>query len=419
MSKEEYIAAIDIGSSNVSAVIAQMIPEEKPRIVGVGKSSTQGLRKGVIVDLEEVTQSIKSSVEQAERMAGTRIEEVYASVGGSHLSCAATKGVIAVGKADGEVTEEDVERAIEASQAINVPHNYEIIHIIPQSFNLDNQTGIKEPVGMNGVRLEMRGIIVIAFSPHLRNISKCLNNAGIDLTGFVASPLASAKSVLNKRQKELGVALIDIGGGTTSLAVYEERELIYLSVLPVGAGHITNDVAIGMRTSIDVAEDVKIRYGSALPGEIGKGEQINLAEINSEEEGSISRKHISEIIEARTEEIFQMAEKELKKINRSALLPAGAVLTGGGSCLHGMVDLAKDNLKLPAQVGFPMELSGLIDKVDDPTFAVSVGLIMWAAEEDRGRGSSGGDFLEKFKDFKNFDKVKDVKKWFKGFLPGS
>ncbi|MFO7807239.1 MAG: cell division protein FtsA [Candidatus Moraniibacteriota bacterium] len=416
MAKENYIVSLDIGSSGVNTVISQIIPEEKPRVIGVGRSSSAGLRRGVIVDLEEVSQSIKSSVEQAERMAGINVEDVYVSIGGSHLFCNPTKGVIAVGKADGEVTEEDVERVMDASQAINVPHNYEILHVIPQSFNLDNQGGIKEPIGMSGVRLEMRGIIVMAFAPHLQNISKCLNNIGFEINGFVASPLASAKAVLNKRQKELGVVLVDIGGGTTSMAVYEERELIYLSVLPVGAGHITNDVAIGMRTSVDVAEKVKIKYGSAIPSEISKGDQINLSEIDSEEEGNVSRKHISEIIEARTEEIFQMVEKELKKINRSALLPAGAVLTGGGSCLHGMVDLAKDNLKLPAQVGFPAELSGLIDKVDDPTFSVSVGIILWALEEDRQSGSKNTSGV--FTNFKDFDKMKDVKKWFKGFLPG-
>lgn len=422
MTKGKYITAIDLGSANISTVISQIIPDEKPRIIGVGKAPSSGLRRGVIVDLEEVTASIKNSLEQAERMAGIKVEEAFVSVGGSHLSCNITQGVIAVGRADGEVTEDDVERVVEASQAINIPHNYEILHTIPKSFNLDNQSGIKEPVGMSGVRLEMKGVIVTAFASYLKNISKCLNDVGVDLQGFVASPLAASKAALNKRQKELGVVLVDIGGGTTSLAVYEERELIYLSVLPVGGGHITNDAAIGMRTSVDVAEQVKLKYGSALPGEIGKREQINLAEINPEEEGSVSRKHICEIMEARAEEIFQMVERELKKINRSALLPAGAVLTGGGACLHGMVDLSKENLKLPAQVGFPRELSGLVDKVDDPSFSVAVGVILWVLEEGGEDNyskvsESGFGFMDKIKKSFSSNKTKALKKWLEGFLP--
>lgn len=422
MSKQDYIVALDIGSTNIRTVIAQIIPEGKPRIIGMGVSASNGMRKGIIVDLEDVAQSIKESVEKAEKMAGVPVKDVYVSVGGSHLNSIETKGVIAVGRADGEVTEDDVERVVEASQAVSLSHNQEILHIVPQKFILDNQEGIKDPVGMNGVRLEMQGILVTGFSPHLKNLSKCIYNAGFDVLGFIVAPLAAARAVLNKRQEELGVALIDIGGGTTSLAVYEERELIHLTVIPVGASHITNDVAIGLRTSIDVAEKVKIEYGSALPSEIGKQEQINLSGIDSSEEGSVSRQHVAEIIEARMEEILIMTEKELKKINRSALLPAGAVLTGGGAKLQGVVDIAKETLKLPAQVGFPVELSGLIDKVDDPSFSVAIGMILWGIENDimnvsneidNGRGSFSKNVLN---NLPMKETVDDIKKWLKKFF---
>ncbi len=422
MSKQDYIVALDIGSTNIRTVIAQIIPDGKPRIIGMGVSISNGMRKGIIVDLEDVAQSIKDSVEKAEKMAGVPVKDVYVSVGGSHLNSIETKGVIAVGRADGEVTDDDVERVIEASQAVSLSHNQEILHIVPQKFILDNQEGIKDPVGMNGVRLEMQGILVTGFSPHLKNLSKCIYNAGFDINGFIVAPLAAARAVLNKRQEELGVALVDIGGGTTSLAVYEERELVHLTVIPVGAGHITNDVAIGLRTSIDVAEKVKIEYGSALPSEIGKQEQINLSEIDSSEEGSVSRQHVAEIIEARMEEILIMVEKELKKINRSALLPAGAVLTGGGAKLQGVVDVTKETLKLPAQVGFPVELSGLIDKVDDPSFSVAVGMILWGIENDmmnvsseidRGRGGFSKNVLD---NLPMKETVDDIKKWFKKFF---
>lgn len=419
MVKQKHVTVLDIGSSFVRVVVAEVISGEKPRIIGVGKTSSLGMRKGVIVDLEDVTKSIKNSVEKAEMMSGVRIEEVYVAVGGSHLRCTSTKGVIGVGRADGEVCEEDVERVINSSQAINIAQNYEILHIIPQSFSLDDQKGIREPIGMTGVRLEMKGAVIMGFIPYLRNIAKCVNQAGLDLSGFVAAPLASSKAILNKRQKELGVVSVDIGGETTSIAVYEERELVYLAVLPIGANHITNDVAIGMRTSIDVAERVKLKYGSAISSEINKKEKINLASISSDEEGVVSRHHVAEIIEARVEEIFELVERELQKINRSALLPAGAVLTGGGACLYGMVDLAKENLKLPAQVGFPNDLSGLVDKIDDPSCSVAAGAILWIAEEGHQSespsiGKKTGNKLGIMNEI-----LDNIKKWLKDLLPGN
>lgn len=423
MRKEDYIIALDVGSSNVRTVVAQLIENEKPRIIGVGQASSSGIRRGVVADIEEVSIAIKESVKQAEQNSGIKIESVFASIGGQHIECSEVKGVIAVGRADGEVAEEDVERVVEASQAISIPPNREILHVIPQNFRLDDQDGIKDPVGMSGVRLEMNGLVITGSTPHVRNISKCIENNGLEIEGFVTSPLASAKAVLNKRQKELGVVVVDIGGGTTSISIYEEQQLVHVCVLPVGGGHITNDIAIGLRTSIDVAEKVKIKYGSALSGEIGKKEQINLSEIDSNEEGIVSRKHVAEIIEARIEEIFYMIEKELKKIGKSALLPAGTVIVGGGACMQGTVDLAKDILKLPAQTGFPAELSGLVDKVDNPAFSVSVGMILWAMEEGadssaEGRSSgfmSSSEIISKMGSMK--DTAKTMKKWFGKFLP--
>lgn len=424
MSKSNFITLVDVGSTVVKTVVFQLLPEEKPRIIGVGAVNSTGMRKGVIVDLEEITQVIEDSLMEAEKMAGVEIRDVYVAIGGNHLKYFNTQGVIAIGRADGEVTEEDVERVTEASQAINIPHNYSLLHIIPQSFSLDNQSDIKDPVGMNGVRLEMKGIVVVGFTPHINNISKCFNSLGIEIEGFIVSPLAASKAVLNKRQKELGVALIDIGGETTSVAVYEERELLHLSIIPVGASHITNDIAIGLRTSVDVAEKVKVEYGTALLNEINEDEQVDLTEIDKEEEGIISRKHIAEIIEARLEEIFFLIEKELKQINKSALLPAGAVIVGGGARMQGTIDIAKETLKLPAQIGFPVELSGLVDKVDNPSFAVSVGMLLWVLEEGGEQNisnnltmeskSSGSNIMSKIPTKEAMEKVK---KLFSRFLP--
>lgn len=416
LSKKEYISLLDIGSSNTRCVIAQLGCEEaRPRIVGVSSVPSVGMRKGVVVDLEEITSSIRKAVETASRMAGFQPDSVFVSVGGTHLVYSETQGVIAIGRVDGEVEKEDIERVVQAAQAVNLTNNYELLHIIPRKFILDSQEGIEDPLGMSGVRLEMRGILVSGFSPHLRNISKALQNLGIEVAGYIVGSLASAKASLNKRQEELGVALLDIGGGTTSLVVYEEREMIHMAVLPIGGGHITNDIAIGLRTSVETAEKIKISFGSALPGEIDKKEQINLAEFDPKEEGSVSRKHIAEIIEARAEEIFFLVEKELKKINRSALLPAGVVLVGGSAKLHGMVDLAKRVLKLPAQTGFPVELSGLIDKTDDPGFSAVIGMLLWITDErnvverkDASKGSGGAAGKKLAKDFIH---------WMEKFLP--
>ncbi len=422
MPNNDYIVALDIGSSSIRTVVAQIIPNDKPRIIGVGASASSGIRRGEVADIEEVSNSIAQSVERAERNSGIKIESVYVSIGGKHIECFETKGVIAVGRADGEVDELDVERVIEASQAISLPPNKEVLHIIPQSYRLDDQEGIKDPVGMSGVRLEMQGMIIMGSAPHIKNITKCVNNNNLDVDGLIISSLAAAKAVLSKRQKELGVILVDIGGGTTSISVYEERNLMHVAVIPIGADHITNDVAIGIRTSIDVAEKVKIKFGSALPREIDKKEQVNLADIDESEEGTVSQKHIAEIIEARLEEIMFLVEKELKKIKRSALLPAGAVLVGGGACMQGSVDLTKDILKLPAQTGFPVELSGLIDKVDNPGFSVAVGMIIWVTEEavitnngDFGGRRGDGNFSEAFKVM--VGSAKTAKKILKKFLP--
>jgi cell division protein FtsA len=420
MNKENYIVTIDVGSANIRTVIAQIVDNQKPRIVGVGVVPGSGMRRGTVVEIEEVSRSIGKSVDMAELHAGIQVESAYVSIGGADLEFQEIKGVVAVGRADGEVSESDVERSIEASQAINISPNKEIIHIIPQKFKLDDQESVKDPVGMSGVRLEMRGIAVLGSSANIKNLTKCLQNNEIEIDGLVAVPIAAAQSALNKRQRELGSVLIELGAGVTSLVVYEEQEIIDIKIIPIGMSHVTNDIAIGLRTSVDTAEKVKLKYGSALPGEINKDDKINLSEIDEGEEGVVSRRHVAEIIEARMEEILFLVEKELKRIERSALLPAGAILSGGGAYVHGVVDLTKNILQLPAQIGFPAEMSGLVDKVDGPAFNVSLGMLLWALED-----YEGGEKTNKNKKELNFHLKNDlagkgvdaVKGWFKKFLP--
>jgi cell division protein FtsA len=385
----------------------------------VGVSESSGIRKGIVVDLEEAIKSINESVEKAERNSGKTVEKAVVNLGGHHINSQDSKGVIAIGRADGEVTEDDIARVINAAQAISIPSNKEIIHVIAKTYSLDDQKGIKDPLGMNGVRLEVDAMIIEGSTPYVRNLMKCFEQAGIEVENFVLSPLAAAKATLSKRQKELGVALVDIGGGTTSLAVYEENDLLHTAVLSIGGGHITNDIAIGLRTSIDVAEKVKLEFGNALPKEIGKKEDINLSAIDASEEGMVSRHHVAEIIEARLEEIFSLVNKELKLIGREKLLPAGVVLTGGTAKLPGAVDLAKNVLSLPAQTGFPEALGGLVDKVDDPSFATVVGLILWGMENSpyAKKGFIEGNRIVSSLTGGVSNSIGSMRKWFGKFLP--
>lgn len=382
MSKGNTIIGLDVGSSNVRVVILQKFDEEeKTRVMGVGQAASFGIRRGVVADVEETVKAIGEAVKNAERTSGIPISRAIVSIGGSHVKYQESQGVVAIGKADGEITTDDIMRSLTAAETISLPSNTEILHVIPRSFTVDEQKGIKDPLGMNGIRLEVSAMLVLGSTPVIKNLSKCVYQAGVEVDDLVFSALAASKSALAKRQKELGVILVDIGGGTTSFAVYEEGDLVQVGVIPIGGGHITNDIAIGLRTSIDAAEKVKINYGSALPDDIGKKDQINLAEIDQNEEGEISRHHVAEIIEARLEEIFTLIDKELRHTGRSGMLPAGAVLVGGGAKLPGVIDLAKKILRLPAQTGFPLELGGIVDKVDEPGYVTATGLALWGAEE--------------------------------------
>ncbi|MCK5332436.1 cell division protein FtsA [Candidatus Parcubacteria bacterium] len=411
MSRGDILTGIDIGSSAIRTIISQKQEGDiKPLILGVGIAPSYGINNGVIVDIEETIVAITKSKEAAERTAGIPIEHAYISINGKHTSSQFSKGVVAVSRADGEVSEEDVNRVIMASQAISMPNNKDIIAVIPCGYTIDEQEKIKDPVGMNGVRLEINALIIEGMAPYIKNLYKCVQRCGIDIDDLVFAPLAAAKAVLSKRQKELGVVEIDIGKSSTGVSVFEDGGIIHSVVVPIGAGHITNDIAIGLRTSIDIAEKIKIEYGTTLVKEVNKKDRIDLSKISKDEEGIFTRKYIAEIVEARMEEIFTMVDKELKKADRSAMLPAGAVITGGGAKMTGAIQIAKEVLRLPAQIGFPMELNGIVDRVDDPSFVTSVGLIAWEPEDVSRR--SGGHLLP------DFNKImQKTRKIFKTFLP--
>jgi cell division protein FtsA len=414
MNDRNYLIGLDIGSSTVRVVVAKTEEGSRvPSIIGVGEAPSAGIRKGVIVDIEEAVSTISSALEKVERMTGIAITHATVAIGGAHVSSVESHGVIAVSRADGEITENDIIRVIDASQAISIPQNREIIHVIPKNFVVDGQSGIKDPLGMTGIRLEVDTVIVQAAAPFLKNLNKAIAQAGLHIDDTVLAPLAAAQAILTKRQKELGVALVDLGGGTTGLSVFEEGQLLHTAVIPVGAGHITNDIAIGLRTSIETAEKVKIEYAHANPREVGKNEEIDLSEIDSAEEEKVSRHHLAEIAEARLEEIFDLVNKELKKINRDGQLPGGVLLTGAGAHLPGIMELAKKNLRLPIQIGVPTNVMTIIDRVEDPSFATAVGLVLWANEFMAGGRSTAGFGKNMFSN----EVVSKAKQLFKKFLP--
>lgn len=391
MARDEVIVGLDVGTTTVRVLVGQRPhePTDKLHVIGVGVEPSSGMQRGVVTDVEETIRGVSAALDSAERMSGFPIERAMVSIGGAHISSVNSRGVIAVSRADGEISEDDVARVVNAAQAISLPSNREILHVIPQHFIVDGQGGITDPHAMTGVRLEVDTHIIEGSAPFIRNISRCVYQAGSTIQGLVFAPLAAERAVLNKRQKELGVTLLDLGGGTTNLAIFEENRLLHTATIPVGSMHITNDIAIGLRSSIDVAERIKVQFGSAIPDEVKKSQEINLKKVDEHEEDTmVSRREVAEIIEARLAEIFSLVNRQLRAVERSGLLPAGVVLTGGGAKMHGIVELAKKELRLPAQLGFPVALPSIVDQADDPAMAVVTGLLLAGAEAQRAHERS-------------------------------
>lgn len=415
MGKKNILAGVDIGAQTIRTVVSLLRDEEGSfYVVGVGEAPSAGMRRGSVVDMEALAAAIKSSVEKAETMSNHKVSRAIVSLGGNNTKTQFSKGVVAVGKVDGEVSREDVARVVQTAGEVSVPINNEIIHIIPQDYRLDDQDNIKNPIGMKGVRLEVKAMIIEGFTPQIRSITKCLQTLDIEPESFVFSPLASAQSVLDKRQQELGAVVVDLGASGTGISVYEESDLVHTAVLPIGSAHITNDIAIGLRATIDIAEKVKLLYGGVFPKDIDPDEDIDLSTIDPAEYEEVSHRHVVEIIEARMEEIFDAVNAELKNIGREGLLPSGAILVGGGAKLPGIVEYAKGRLRLPVSIGYPKEMGGLLDKVDDPSYAAATGLVRWQygfGDIGSEGGFSGGSLSSVFGSFA------PIARWAKKFFP--
>jgi cell division protein FtsA len=398
MIQNEIIVGLDVGTSFTKIAVGKCLREDKtPSIIALGVAPSEGVRRGVVIDIKDTTRSINEALDLASKMIEQDIKEMVISLNGTHIKSYLTTGRIAVSRADGEVTEEDVKRVINNANLGPSGQNKEIIDIIPKNYILDEETGIKNPIGMNGIRLEVETLIIEDNSSSIKNLEKCIHNLGLKVDSQEIGIIASANSVLTKKQKDLGVAVIDMGAGTTSMAVYEEGHLVHIGVIPIGANHITNDIAIGLRTSIEVAEKVKLKYGIALEKALGENSKlkIDLSKIDTEEEGLFPIAYIASIIEARLKEIFELITQELKKIERDGLLPAGVVLVGGGANLKTIADLAKQELKLPVKVGTPQGVEGSIADVDNPIYANLVGLIKGGFEHIEVHSASGESMSNK------------------------
>jgi len=370
------IVALDIGTTKTCALIGERTDAGMWRIIGAGVAPSRGIRKGVVTDVKETTQAIVEALEQAERVAGVNVESAYVGIAGSHIQSTNSRGVAAIHSGRG-VTQDDIERAMEAAEAIAVPQSREIIHAISRGYTLDGQDGVKDPLGMVGFRLEVEAHIVTGAAASIQNVVKAVEGAGVKIADLVLEPIAAGDAVLTSAEKEMGVVLADIGGGTTDIAIFIDGSVWHTIVLPTGGIHLTNDLAVGMRTPFNAAEEMKIKFGHVDPNQIPETEYIDVTAFGDEGRRTVSRREIAEILSARAEEICQLILTEVKRSGYDNLLPAGVVLCGGTAELSGMKTFAREILQMPVRVGLPRDIEGFTDRVSTAAFATSVGLMQW------------------------------------------
>ena len=403
---KKLIVGLDIGTSKVSAVVGEVSDERGVEVIGIGIHPSRGLKKGVVVNIESTVQSIQRAVEEAELMAGCQINSVYAGIAGNHIRSLNSHGIVAI--RDKEVTASDVDRVIDAARAVAIPADQKIIHILPQEFIIDNQEGIKEPIGMSGVRLESKVHMVTGAVSAAQNIIKCVRRCGLEVDDIILQQLASSYSVLLDDEKELGVCLVDIGGGTTDIAVFTEGAIRHTAVIPIAGDQVTNDIAVALRTPTQNAEEIKIKYACALAQLATADESIEVPSVGERPPRRLARQTLAEVVEPRYEELLTLVQAELRRSGFEDLIAAGIVLTGGSSKMEGLMELAEEILHMPVRIGAPRSVSGLTDVVRNPIYATGVGLLMFGHNNMHERGAqtvSGGGFKSVW------DRMKS---WFQG-----
>ena len=387
------IVGLDIGTSKVAAIVAELTPEGELEVIGLGSYPSRGLKKGVVVNIESTVQSIQRAVEEAELMAGCQIDAVYAGIAGSHIRSINSHGIVAV--RDREVYAQDVERVIDAAQAMAIPADQKILHILPQEYVIDNQEGVKEPLGMSGVRLEAKVHLVTCAVNAAQNIEKCIERCGLEVHDVILEQLASSYSVLTDDERDLGVCLVDIGGGTTDIAVFTDGAIRHTAVIPIAGDQVTNDIAMALRTPTQNAEDIKIKYACALTQLARPDETIKVPGVGDKPAKELSRQALAEVVEPRYDELFTWIQAELRRSGFEDLVAAGIVLTGGAAKMEGVIELAEEIFHMPVSLGSPRNVAGLKDIVRNPVYATGVGLLLYAKQREeespsrksRGRGS--------------------------------
>lgn len=400
--KEDLVCGLDIGTTKVCAIVGE-VTHDGVDIIGIGSHPSRGLRKGVVVNIEATVESIKKAIEEAELMAGCDITSVYAGISGSHVKGINSHGIVAV--KNKEVSENDITRVIDAAQAVAIPLDREVIHVVPQEFIVDEQDGIREPLGMAGVRLEAKVHIISAATSSAQNIVKCANRCGLNVNDIILEPLASSEATLSPDEKELGVVLVDIGGGTSDIIIFSEGSVVYTSVLAIGGNHITNDIAVGLRTPAAEAEKIKQKYGCSLASLVQQEETIDVPSVGGRRARVLSRQILSEIVEPRVEEIFSLVRQEIIRSGFEEMIASGVVLTGGATLLEGMPELAEQVFDFPVRRGFPRGIGGLVDVVKSPMFATGVGLVISGCrntQESRGKVRDEGIYRKMKEKMKNW-----------------
>jgi cell division protein FtsA len=393
--EKNMIVGLDIGTSKVVAIVGEIAPDGGIEIIGIGSHPSKGLKKGVVVNIESTVHSIQRAVEEAELMAGCQIHSVYAGIAGSHIRSLNSHGIVAI--RDKEVTPGDVERVIDAARAVAIPADQKILHILPQEFVIDEQDGIREPVGMCGVRLEAKVHMVTGAVSAAQNIVKCVRRCGLEVDDIILEQLASSYSVLTEDEKDLGVCLVDIGGGTTDIAIFTEGSIRHTAVIPIAGDQVTNDIAVALRTPTQYAEEIKIKYACALTQLAAREESIEVPSVGDRPPRRLARQTLAEVVEPRYEELLTLVQAELRRSGFEDLIAAGVVLTGGSSKIEGLVDLAEEIFHMPVRLGVPQSVMGLVDVVRNPIYATGVGLLLFgsqnrvqrAFEADFGRGARG------------------------------
>ncbi|MCB1871175.1 MAG: cell division protein FtsA [Chromatiaceae bacterium] len=404
--EKNLIVGLDIGTSKVVAIVGDVKSDGEIEVIGIGSHPSRGLKKGVVVNIESTVQSIQRAVEEAELMAACEIHSVHAGIAGSHIRSLNSHGIVAI--KDREVTHGDVERVIDAARAVAIPADQKILHILPQEFIIDEQEGIKEPVGMSGVRLEARVHMVTGAVSAAQNIVKCVRRCGLDVDDLILEQLSSSYAVLSEDEKELGVCLVDIGGGTTDIAVFTEGSIRHTAVIPIAGDQVTNDIAVAMRTPTQYAEDIKIKYACALTQLAASDETIEVPSIGDRPARRLSRQTLAEVVEPRYEELLTLIQAELRRSGFEDLIAGGVVLTGGSSKMEGLIELAEEIFHMPVRLGVPRYVTGLVDVVSNPIYATGVGLLLFGQHNRRSRlreSPVGGGFRTVWE---------RMKSWFQG-----